>query len=39
MSTITVTHEFNTIAPFVADLWGGGPLVFSESAVSRVGWQ
>ena len=39
MSTVTVTYEFDPITPLVANLWGGGPLVFSESATSRTGWQ
>jgi Flp pilus assembly protein TadG len=38
MATITVTYEFNSFAPFVSAIWGGGPLIFSESATSRVGW-
>jgi len=39
MSTITVTYEFASVVPLVANLWGGGTLTISESAVSRVGWQ
>lgn len=37
-STITVTHEFETVAPLIANFWGGGALQISESATSRVGW-
>lgn len=37
-STITVTYEFETVAPLIANFWGGGALQISESATSRVGW-
>lgn len=37
-STITVTHNFEAVTPLVSNLWGGGPLVISASATSRVGW-
>lgn len=38
-STVTITYEFESVVPLVANLWGGGTLTISESAVSRVGWQ
>lgn len=38
MSTITVTHNFDAVTPLVSNIWGGGPLVISSSATSRVGW-
>jgi len=37
-STITVTYEFETVAPLIAEFWGGGALQITESATSRVGW-
>jgi Flp pilus assembly protein TadG len=38
MSTVTATYEFNSFVPLISELWGGGPLIISESATSRVGW-
>lgn len=38
LSTITVSHSFEAVTPLVSNLWGGGALVISASATSRVGW-
>lgn len=38
LTTVTAVVEFEPVAPLIAELWGGGPLVISESATSRTGW-
>jgi Flp pilus assembly protein TadG len=34
--TVTATVSFDTPAPLVANLWGGGPLVIERSFVARM---
>lgn len=34
--TVTVTTEFDTIAPLVDEFWGGGSLVITRAATARV---
>jgi Flp pilus assembly protein TadG len=38
-ATVTVEYEFEPVLSIVAEVWGGGALVFSETATSRVGWE
>lgn len=39
LAKVTVTYQFEAIAPLAANLWGGGTLTISESTTSRVGWE
>ena len=33
--TVTVAHDYAALTPFVARLWGGGPLHMTRSMVSK----
>jgi len=39
MAKVTVTYQFESVAPLVSNLWGGGKLAISDSTTSRVGWE
>ncbi len=38
-STVTATHSFESVLPLISNFWGGGPLMISHTATSRVGWE
>ncbi len=37
-SSVTATFNFESNVPLVSNFWGGGALVISHTATSRVGW-
>jgi Flp pilus assembly protein TadG len=33
---VTVTYEFETAAPFISEIWGGGSLTISRTMIGRI---
>ena len=38
-TSVTATYNFESDVPLISSIWGGGPLVISHTATSRVGWE